>query len=109
MTAQLTSDRELECDMYGVRAVHLVSGSTDRSFRLFLSVSAHAVLDVVIDDEVKLFLRKSIVPGKHMVDLIDCGLRLIRIELVVRNLCSVLCVDHLSGRVRRQVFYQLVI
>ena len=45
-------------------------------FLLFVSVEfvAHAVLDVVVDDEVKLFLRKAVMLRLHLVDFIDDGL-----------------------------------
>ena len=41
---------------------------------IFVQLIAHAVLDVVVDDEVEFLLREAVVLGKDFVDFVDDGL-----------------------------------
>ena len=45
--------------------------------------AAHAVLDIVVDDEVQFLVREAVVFRQHAVDFVDDGFGYIRVELVI--------------------------
>lgn len=49
---------------------------------VFFCILPHAILDIVVDDEVELFVCKAVVLGQHAVDLVD-GLAFARIVLLL--------------------------
>jgi hypothetical protein len=51
-----------------------VSLGPNRSFLLALGFTPHPVFDVVVDDEVQLLLRESLVRRQHLVDFVEDGL-----------------------------------
>ena len=57
---------------------------------------AHPVLDVVVDDEVQLFVRKAVVVAPGSIDVVNNGLRKPRIELLVADCAP--RIQRLSGR-----------
>jgi hypothetical protein len=56
------------------------------SFVLFLFLP-HPVLDVIVDDEIQLFIRKAIVTRQHVVYFVCDGLGLATIELGIADFC----------------------
>jgi len=57
--------------------------------------SSHAVLDVVIDDEIQFLAREPIMLGENMINLIDKMLGSVRAELIIRDCRAITSLDGL--------------